>query len=174
MPGHRLLLTTARYVGRESGFGLVEMLIALTLIVIGIGAVLSVFASATVSLQHGARQGTALSLADRQVEAYRSMSWTCIPQTLSGTSPAPPTPADCATPFGTGFPNPYAATQTVSTASSPDHHAYTVTTSVTANAGGCGGNGTAQITVNVTAVGLGQTLATETTCFSSAGTAPSS
>jgi len=168
----------------DAGIGLVELLVALTIIAVGVGAALSVFASSIVSLQHGAKQGTALSLADRQLEAYRSMSFSCLPTALvSGyTTPAqlgidpncgapfePPDYTDPRDPSNpTPFPNPFAATQQISGSVSPDHRAYTVTTSVTANSSKCGGNAT-QIIVSVTAQGDTTVLARESSCFSLSG-----
>lgn len=168
----------------EAGIGLIELLVALTMIAVGIGAALSVFASSIVSLQHGAKEGTALSLADRQLEAYRSMSFACLPTSLTsgyttpaqvGVDPAcgapfePPDYTDPRDPSNpTPFPNPYAATQQVSGAVSPDHRAYTVATSVTGNSSRCGGNAT-QIIVSVTLQGDTTVLARESSCFSSSG-----
>jgi type II secretory pathway pseudopilin PulG len=173
----------------ETGVGLIELLIALTLIAVGVGAALSVFASSIVSLQHGAKQGTAVSLADRQLEAYRAMSFDCLPTSLTSgfTTPAQVgvDPA-CGTPFvppdytdprdptnPSPYPNPFAATQSVTGTVSPDHRAYTVTTSIAANSASCGGNAT-QIIVSVTLAGNATVLAREASCFSSAGDARSS
>lgn len=173
----------------EAGIGLIELLIALTLVAVGIAAALSVFASSIVSLQHGAKEGTALTLADRQLEAYRAMSFACLPTTLTSglTLPSqlsPSVDAACGAPFegppygtytdprdpsnATPFPNPYAASQTVPGNVSPDHRAYTVVTSVTANSPQCGGTST-QIIVSVNLVGDLTNLARESSCFSRAG-----
>jgi type II secretory pathway pseudopilin PulG len=165
VPGHRLpLLGWLRPAASESGIGLIELLIALTLLVIGVGAALSVFASSFVSLQHTSREGTALTLADRQLEAYRSMSYSCLP----AASLLAPDPA-CATPFTDPFPNPYSASQTVTGTESPDHRTYTVTTTVTDVGTDCG-TGVREIIVVVTDPTNGnENLARETSCFSSVG-----
>jgi type II secretory pathway pseudopilin PulG len=190
MSDRRLRLRASRLARDESGIGLIELMIALTLIAIGVGAALSVFASSIVSLQHGAREGTALTLADRQVEAYRSMSFACLPTSLTSgvVVPVGPDPG-CATVFDTPdprdpptcrtvpatcnphpFPNPYAATQTVSKTVSPDHRSYTVITDVTANSPYCGNTAT-QVIVSVNQVGNSTVLARESSCFSNAGNA---
>jgi prepilin-type N-terminal cleavage/methylation domain-containing protein len=195
MSGQRLLLNARRArrsLRRDAGFGLIEMLIALTLISVGIAAALSVFGSSIVSLQHAAKEGSALALADRQLEAYRAMPNECLPQDLVAnlgyTTPAQALPtgsisSTCASPYTppsytdprdptntTPFPNPYAAVQNVSTTVSPDHRAYTVTTDPTANSSYCGG--ALQIVISVTLQNATEILARETSCFSEAGTAP--
>lgn len=142
----------------ERGIGLIELLIALTVLAVGIAAVMSVFAGSILSLQHASKEGTAITLADRQLEAYRSMPWSCIPTSF----PSSP-PSGCLT--FTGFPNPYAATQTTTSSDSPDHRTYTVTTAIATASGS-----TSQITVNVALSSGGPTLAQESSYFSSAGT----
>ncbi len=71
-----------RRVGRRAaaaaGFGLVELLIAMTILTVGIGALLAVFVSSAVSLQRAGQRGTALTLADTQMEAYRRVSFTGV------------------------------------------------------------------------------------------------
>ena len=61
----------ARRAGADGGFGLIELLVAMTVLVVGIGAVLSLYVSTAVSLRRAARKGTAVTLVDRQLEAYR-------------------------------------------------------------------------------------------------------
>ena len=142
-------------VGSEEGLGLVELLIAMTVLVIGIGATLTLFANSLISMQHAGSEGTALSLADRQMETYRSMPYTCISSTFS-------TPSGCIT--YSGFPNPYAASQTTTSADSPDHRLYDVTTAITAASGS-----SYQIKITVAKHGTSGVLAQETSDFSSAG-----
>jgi Tfp pilus assembly protein PilV len=112
--------------GSEAGQGLIELLMALTLLTVGIGATLSLFASSLVSMRHAGKEGTALTLADRQMETYRSMPYSCISSTFTQ-------PTGCLT--YTGFPNPYSATQTPTSSDSPDHQLYDVTTSITTVSG---------------------------------------
>jgi prepilin-type N-terminal cleavage/methylation domain-containing protein len=147
----------------EEGFGLIELLIAMTILAIGIAATLAVFASSIVSLQHASKAGTALTITERQLEAYRAMPFTCVPR---GGSIA--MPAGCGVaPTYTGFPNPYAGSQTVSGADAPDHRSYTVTTTVSPS------TTNPQITVAVALSSApAAALATESSYFSDAGTAP--
>ena len=54
---------------------LIEMTIALTLLVIAIGALMSIYASNIVSLRHASTEGTALTLAERQMETYKTLPY---------------------------------------------------------------------------------------------------
>ncbi len=141
--------------GSEAGMGLVELVIALTVLIIGIGATMSVFAGSLLSMQHAAKEGTAITVADRQMETYRSMPYQCISSAFT-------VPTGCIT--YTGFPNPYSASQTTSTTDSPDHKQYDVTTTINPVAGS-----SLQIQVSVALHGTSQVLAQETSDFSSAG-----
>ena len=158
MSGQRLLVRN-RFrrlrLRSEAGLGLVELLIAMTVLAVGIGATLTLFADSLISLQHAGKEGTAITLADRQMETYRSMPYTCISSTFTA-------PSGCIT--YSGFPNPYSASQTTTSSESPDHRQYTVTTAITAAAGS-----TYQIKITVTQQGQTEVLAQETSNFSSAG-----
>jgi prepilin-type N-terminal cleavage/methylation domain-containing protein len=159
------LRTSFAAVRSEEGFGLVELLIAMTILAIGIGATLAVFSSSIISLRHASRAGTALTLAERQLEAYRAMPYVCVPR--GGSIARPPAPACSAAPAYSGFPDPYASTQSVSGAEAPDHLSYTVTTAVSSS------TTNPQITVTVAQSSAPSTaLATESSYFSDAGTAP--
>jgi len=157
--GHRGLFVMNRLrrlrLSAESGQGLVELLIALTVLAVGIGATLTLFADSLIGQQHAAREGTALTVADRQMETFRSMPYSCISSTFS-------MPSGCIA--YSGFPNPYASSQTTSSSDSPDHRLYDVTTRITAAAGS-----TYQVEITVTQHGSSQILAQETSDFSSAG-----
>jgi Tfp pilus assembly protein PilV len=142
----------------EAGIGLIELLIALTVLTVAIGGLLAVFASSVVSLRHSSTEGTAISLADRQLESYRSMPFSCIPSTVPATAPS-----GCGVYIS--FPNPYAASQVTTQADSPDHRIYKITTRVTT---GVTGSAT-QIQVTVALNSGGPTLAQETSDFSTAG-----
>jgi type II secretory pathway pseudopilin PulG len=62
----------------EEGFGLVELLIATTMMTIAIGSLLAVFVSSAVSLRRAGQKGTALTLADTQMEKYRTQTFTAV------------------------------------------------------------------------------------------------
>jgi prepilin-type N-terminal cleavage/methylation domain-containing protein len=73
--------TWARLVARtrsEDGFGLVELLIAMTVLAIAIAAQLTVFSASFTSLHRASRKGTAVMLADKQMEIYRTVAYSCI------------------------------------------------------------------------------------------------
>jgi len=57
----------------EQGFGLVELLIALTVLAVGILGVASAFMSGMVTLRRAGQTATATALADRQLERYRGV-----------------------------------------------------------------------------------------------------
>jgi len=65
-----------RLASNDDGFGVVELLIAMTILSIGIGALVSVFAASALSLRRAGQRGTALTLADTQMEAYRTVHFT--------------------------------------------------------------------------------------------------
>jgi len=141
--------------GSEGGQSLIELLIALTVLAIGIGSTLTIFADSLISMQHAGKEGTAITLADRQLETYQTMPYTCISSTFA-------TPSGCLA--FSGFPNPYAASQTTTSADSPDHRVYDVNTAITPQAGS-----TYQIKITVEQHGTTEVLAQETSDFSSAG-----
>jgi type II secretory pathway pseudopilin PulG len=63
---------------REGGFGLVELLISMTMLNIGLLAVVAAFSSGIVSLNRASRTTTAAVLADGQMELYRAIKWSAI------------------------------------------------------------------------------------------------
>jgi type II secretory pathway pseudopilin PulG len=67
-----------RRVSSEGGFGLVELLIALTVMALGISAIAAGFTSGIVALNRASRIGTAGTIADRQMEFYRGLPYTSI------------------------------------------------------------------------------------------------
>lgn len=62
----------------EQGFGLVELLIAMTILAVGILAIIAAFSSGMVSLQRASRTSTASALADSQLELYRGIRYDLI------------------------------------------------------------------------------------------------
>lgn len=65
-------------VSSEGGQGLVEMFIALVLLAIAVGALIAVLTAGAVSLQRSDQKGTALTLADTQLELYRTFAYSNI------------------------------------------------------------------------------------------------
>ena len=60
----------------EAGFGLIELLIAMTVMVIAIMAIVAGFSSGMVALNRASRASTAATFADIQMEAYRKVRYT--------------------------------------------------------------------------------------------------
>jgi prepilin-type N-terminal cleavage/methylation domain-containing protein len=68
----------ARRLGRQDGFGLVELLIAMTVLVVGLLALVASFGSGYAAINRASTTGTASVLADKQMEAFRAMTYTAI------------------------------------------------------------------------------------------------
>jgi len=75
---------------REGGFGLIELMLAMTMLNIGLLAVVAAFSSGIVSLNRASRITTAAVLADGQMELYRALTYPSIrlePSSIPGTAP---------------------------------------------------------------------------------------
>jgi type II secretory pathway pseudopilin PulG len=105
--------------------GLIELLAAMFILTVAIGGLLGVFVASTLSLTRSNIKGTALTIADRQLEAYRAMPYECI--VINGGTP-PPGQLYC--PNSLVFPNAYASDQTVPASESADHRTYQVHTDI--------------------------------------------
>jgi Tfp pilus assembly protein PilE len=126
----------------EKGFGLLELLMAMTMLNIGILALVAAFNSGAVSLQRASRTSTAATLADAQMELFRAVTYTAVgldSTSVSGTDTLYQNDYVLggslandllATTGCTGSPLPYQciATRTVAGA---DHRSYRVDTYVT-------------------------------------------
>src|SRR2546421_9090576 len=62
----------------EKGFGLLELLMAMTMLSIGMLALVSAFNSGTIALERAGRTATASALADAQMERYRALTYAAI------------------------------------------------------------------------------------------------
>jgi Tfp pilus assembly protein PilV len=72
----------------EAGFGLVELLIAMTVMVVGITAIVAAMSSGFVAVNRAAHESTAAAVADKQMEGYRKVRFAAITATCSPTSSA--------------------------------------------------------------------------------------
>ncbi len=136
----------------EAGQGLLELLITLTILSVGVGALLSLIAAGAVSLQRSDRSGTALTLAEDQIELYRGVSYPYIRLSatalgsVSGTSVYMTANAsDSTIPPGTSTTQVLDTTSgnqacttadatlcaPVQTVTGPDHHSYQIDTYIT-------------------------------------------
>jgi len=69
---------TGEHVRTEDGFGLVELLIAMTVLAIGITAIVAGFSSGIVAVNRANQIATAGTIADRQMEQYRALAYDSI------------------------------------------------------------------------------------------------
>jgi type II secretory pathway pseudopilin PulG len=67
----------------ESGFGLLELLMAMVLLNVGILAIVAAFSSGNAALARASRVSTAAALADKQIESYRGLIYDNIVFTTS-------------------------------------------------------------------------------------------
>ena len=74
-PADRSLVAVLR---RNGGFGLLELLLAMTMLNIGLLAVVAAFSSGIVSINRAGKITTAAVLADGQMELYRALTYTNI------------------------------------------------------------------------------------------------
>jgi Tfp pilus assembly protein PilV len=66
-------VTISTRVREDSGFGVVELLIAMTVMVIGIMAIVAGLGSGIIAVKRAGDESTAAALADAQMEAYRAL-----------------------------------------------------------------------------------------------------
>ena len=79
-----------RRLRQEGGFGLLELLMAMTILNVGILAVVAAFNSGTVALRRSGAISTATVLADKQMELYRALTYGSIaldPSSIPSTAP---------------------------------------------------------------------------------------
>ena len=79
-----------RRLRQEAGFGLLELLMAMTILNIGILAVVAAFNSGIVALRRSGSISTATVLADKQMELYRALTYGSIaldPTSIPATTP---------------------------------------------------------------------------------------
>jgi prepilin-type N-terminal cleavage/methylation domain-containing protein len=62
----------------EKGFGLIELLMAMTMLSIGILALVAAFNSGIIALRRASQTSTAAALADAQMELYRGLTYSAI------------------------------------------------------------------------------------------------
>ena len=65
---------------------LIELVIAMIVLVVAVGALMGLYASTMTDMRHSATEGTALTIADRQIEAYKSLPYDSI-RIVSSTIP---------------------------------------------------------------------------------------
>jgi len=134
----------------EAGFTLVELLIAMTLMAIGIAAIVAGFSSGVFAIGRASQASTGAAIADQQMETYRQEPYSAIIVNM----------ATCASPA------PAAVPQTGS-----DGRTYLVTTAICATtpstSGGTSGEQVKQVTITVVDKVTNKTLVTESSTFDS-------
>src|SRR5213082_2138267 len=73
---------------RDAGQGLIELLIAMTVMSVGILAVFAMFDSGMVQVRRASNVSTAAALADSEMEKYRALQFVAIGLTSTGISGA--------------------------------------------------------------------------------------
>ena len=85
--------TLAARLREETGLGLIELLISLLVLNLGIFATMGAFTSGAVAIRNASRVSTASALADKNIEAFREMSYSSASFAV-GTTTANQTGAD--------------------------------------------------------------------------------
>lgn len=102
----------------ESGFGLIELLMAMVILNIGILAIVAAFNSSMFALNRASKISTASALADSQMELYRALTYSAI--ALDSTSlSATDNTYKCDSALGGSCPNSTSGEVTTSCAGSP-------------------------------------------------------
>jgi type II secretory pathway pseudopilin PulG len=128
----------------ESGFGLIELLVAMLMMNIGILAILGAFNSGIWALRRASKASTASALADGQIELYRGLKYASIALD-SGAVGSVDNTYKCDAALGASCPNSTAGEVTVTCAGSPlpnecqpsrmavgaDHNSYRIDTYIT-------------------------------------------
>jgi Tfp pilus assembly protein PilV len=126
---------------QQGGFGLIELLMAITVLNIGVLAIVAAFNSGVVTLRRSSMTATASVLADQQIELYRAVTWDQI-SLDSGTLGGVDNTYKCDSVLGASCPNSTSAEvqATCSTVTNqcnpsrsltgPDRHKYRVDTYV--------------------------------------------
>jgi type II secretory pathway pseudopilin PulG len=167
---------TRRIRDDETGIGLVELIVAMGILAIAISAQLAVFSSSYTSLSRANMKGTAVTVADKQMETYRTLPYACIyltsasgDSTYSGDaaySGSQVTGSSCS-PSATPATSASTASQTVS---GPDNRSYRVDTYIVSTTPS-GGRALKKVTVVVRALTngtVGIVLAREASTFDQA------
>jgi len=136
-----------RRLADERGMGLVELLIAMTILATAVAAMMSLYVATARSMQRGGQRGTALTLAEKQMEIYRTVPFTQIrldsTQIPTGSDPyVTAHSSDSTIPSSSGqavggqngdiaCPSPaVAACRPTQTVTGPDHRSYRIDTYV--------------------------------------------
>jgi Tfp pilus assembly protein PilV len=123
---------------QEAGFGLIELLMAMTILNVGILALVAAFNAGAVATRRAGKLSTAAVLADKQLELYRALTYGSIaldassipastPYTTDSAYSATQVTTTCTTPLPPEC-NPSRVVDSTTTPASPDRQAYRVDT----------------------------------------------
>ncbi len=126
----------------ESGFGLLELLMAMVLLNVGILAIVAAFSSGNAALARASRVSTAAALANKQMESYRGLIYDNIVFTTTEWNAAVADSTTCPANV------PSTSCDPSYTTTGPDHRSYRVDTYLYYDAPG-GGSQLKSITVVV-------------------------
>ena len=156
---------------QEGGFGLIELLMAMTILNVGILTLVAAFNSGSVALRRASMVSTASVLADKQIELYRALTYDAIAldsSTIPSTAPYNTDSAYSATQATrtcTGSPLPPECNASQST-TGPDRHTYRIDTYIVDTHAVGNARAIRQVTVVVRdGSNVNKTLARETTTF---------
>lgn len=165
---------------RSEGSLLIELVIAMSFLAICVGALIAVYASSLSSLRHSSIEGNAMTLADKQMETFRTLPYgsigvdtSTVPTSgLYVSSPPPNLTSTQQAAITTGQVNggTLPATQTVT---GPDNRSYEIDTYVFKTSAAAGYEEFVQATVAVRLLSsgvAGPIRAQSTTAFDSAST----
>ena len=171
------VLTVTARLGRrlsdDRGSMLLELLMAMTFLAIAVGALMAIYATSIVSMRHTSTEGNALTLADKQIEVYKTLQYASVqlsaPTIPSGSDPyVTASSTDSTIPSSTGEVTGGTATTTTCSApataqpecavqywTGPDGLAYRIDTYIVAATPAEGGRPVKQVTVAVRRVTSG-------------------
>lgn len=125
----------------QKGFGLIELLMAMTILNIGILAIVAAFNSGTIAIARASHISTSAALADAQMELYRALTYNSIALDSTSLGSVDNT-YKCDSALGASCPNSTSAEVTTTCSGSPvpnecnpsrsvagaDHHKYRIDT----------------------------------------------
>ena len=156
---------------QEGGFGLIELLMAMTILNVGILTLVAAFNSGSVALRRSSMISTASVLADKQIELYRALTYDAIAldsSSIPGSSPYTTDSAYSATQAtrtcsGSPLPDECNASRTTT---GPDRHTYRIDTYIVDDHAVGNARALRKVTVVVRdGASLNKTLARETSTF---------
>lgn len=145
------MVTHAR---EESGFGLIELLMAMVMLNVGVLAIVAAFNAGAIGIARSSHVSTGSALADKQMEVYRGLPNACIylssvPANATYTSDSSYSATQITSSAGCAITPPATATNGSQTIVGPDHHRYRIDTYIVSNLPQASSRALTQVTVVV-------------------------